>query len=186
MCCNSCPPGKHMVRRSRVECEIECQSCTDGRYNDIYNVKLRCNICENCNKSNMEYKTSCSVTRNAVCRCKAGFRCSDQQCTECIPVPTTKPTTAFKPFASTPRMAPPSSVKDSMWYLVIITLLLVVIALAVTKLKPFLRWIRSKEGYLLAEKITARPETTTEDEGVSKPVQEMCGKCDQPIDVSNV
>lgn len=40
-----------------------------------------------------------------------------------------------------------------MWYLVIITLLLVGIALAVTKLKPFLRWIRSKEGQLIIIKI---------------------------------
>lgn len=34
-------------------------------------------------------------------------------------------------------------------------------------------------GYILTEK----PATASEDEGVSKPVQEVCGKCDQPIDV---
>lgn len=64
----------------------------------------------------------------------------------------------------------------TVWLLMITACLCTGIAfVVVTTVKS----IRSKNGYILTEK----PATASEDEGVSKPVQEVCGKCDQPIDV---
>ncbi|XP_067457295.1 CD27 antigen [Thunnus thynnus] len=191
LCCDKCPPGEHLLRRPADTCGTECKPCTGDRYTDSYNVQMDCDVCRSCNKENMEPESQCSVTRNAVCRCKAGFKCRDKQCTQCIPVPTTtsKPTlppstTAFKPSASTIFAPSPAPVKDTMWYLVIIALLCVgLVLIVISKLKPILCWIRSKRGYILTEKPTALPGNATDDEGVSKPVQEMCGKCEQPIEV---
>lgn len=68
------------------------------------------------------------------------------------------------------------------WLPVIVILLCAVIFLLVlTKLRVFLKWIRSTHGYFLAVKAAPVPPCT--DDSVSKPVQEMCGKCDQPIEL---
>ncbi|KAM7421056.1 hypothetical protein PAMA_015303 [Pampus argenteus] len=176
LCCDKCAPGNYMVRRPHSTCGTVCQPCPDNRYTDTYNVQMSCSFCKECTKPNLEYESLCSTTHDAVCKCKAGFRCRDQPCTECVPIPITTTTTT-----TTPTLPPPAT--DTVWYLVTITALLCVgIALIVTtKLKPFLRWMRSKHGYILAKNPTPLPQSTTEDEGVSKPVQEMCGKCEQPI-----
>ncbi|KAM4735232.1 uncharacterized protein FYW61_005781 [Anableps anableps] len=72
---------------------------------------------------------------------------------------------------------------DTQWFLVIIALLCVGIALVVVaKIKPLLHWIRSNHGYFMAQKIVTVPPRTVDDD-VSKPVQEMCGKCDHCIDL---
>ncbi|XP_049903449.1 CD27 antigen isoform X1 [Epinephelus moara] len=68
---------------------------------------------------------------------------------------------------------------DTAWFLVIIALLCTGLALVVlTKIKPFLRWIKSKQGYFLAKEAAPAPQGS-EDEEVSTPVQEVLGKCDQ-------
>ncbi|XP_026173352.1 CD27 antigen [Mastacembelus armatus] len=185
LCCNMCPPGKHMARRDENVCKIDCGHCPVDRYTDSYNVEMSCNICKNCNKTNMEYKSQCNRTHNAVCRCKNGYRCKDQPCTQCVPLPaTTKPTILPSTIAATPDIPTSSQpIRDTVWFLVIIALLCAGFALVVvTKIKPFLRWIRAKQGYFLTEKPALGP-PCSEDEEVSKPVQEVCGKCDQPIDV---
>ncbi|KAM7383296.1 hypothetical protein PAMP_002962 [Pampus punctatissimus] len=174
LCCGKCTPGEYMVRRPENSCGTVCQPCPDDRYTDTYNVMMSCNFCKECKESNMEYGSVCNTTHDAVCKCIAGFRCADQPCTECVPIPTT----------TTPTLPPPTTAfTDTMWYLVTITALLCVgITLIVTtKLKSLLHWMRSKHGYILAKKATPLPQSTTEDEGVSKPVQEMCGKCEQLI-----
>ncbi|XP_070691573.1 CD27 antigen-like [Pempheris klunzingeri] len=192
LCCNMCPPGKRMVRRPDESCTIECDLCKGERYTDTYNVQMSCNHCENCNRTNMEYKSHCNATHNAVCRCVAGYRCKAQPCQECVPIPSTttsKPTllpytTALTPETtktlggSTPSETP-KHIKDTVSILVIIALLCAGIAFVVTKTKPFLRWIKY---YSFAEKPAPVPQCC-EDEDVSTPVQEVCGKCDQPIDV---
>ncbi|XP_032374695.1 tumor necrosis factor receptor superfamily member 26 isoform X2 [Etheostoma spectabile] len=194
LCCDKCPPGKHMVRRSYTTCEIECQSCTRDLFNEKYNVQFTCDFCENCDKPNMEYSSHCNATHNAVCRCKAGYRCKEQSCKQCepIPDPTEKckadykckdqsckqcvPTVPILPFTTKPTL--PASTTDTVWFLVIIALLCAGIALVVvTKIKPFLHWIKAKHSYLLAkEAVLVLP--VSEDEEVSKPVQEVRGKCD--------
>ena len=46
-----------------------------------------------CLTANMEYKSLCNATHNAVCRCKAGYECQDKFCKDCVPIrTTTKPT----------------------------------------------------------------------------------------------
>ncbi|XP_040900244.1 tumor necrosis factor receptor superfamily member 3 isoform X3 [Toxotes jaculatrix] len=190
-CCNKCPPGQYMVRRSTTSCETECASCMGDRYIDSYNVEMSCTICKTCIKPNMEYKSQCNATHDAVCGCKAGYRCKDQPCTQCVLISDfTKPWPSLSTTTSTPEdlttLRTPPRKRDTVWFLVIISLLCTGITLAVvTKIKPLLCWIRSKHGYFLTPKAVPGPPVTpySEDEEVSKPVQEVCGKCDQPIDV---
>ncbi|KAF0045518.1 hypothetical protein F2P81_002047 [Scophthalmus maximus] len=81
-----------------------------------------------------------------------------------------------KPREALTAIAPSKPVTGTVWLLMITACLCTGIAfVVVTTVKS----IRSKNGYILTEK----PATASEDEGVSKPVQEVCGKCDQPIDV---
>ncbi|CAM9151916.1 unnamed protein product [Lampetra planeri] len=69
-------------------------------------------------------------------------------------------------------------------FLWIIALLGVGILLVVsTKIKPFLRWIGSKHGYVLADKnVPAPPSSDEQDEQVSKPVQEILLR-DSPVNL---
>ncbi|KAM9723889.1 tumor necrosis factor receptor superfamily member 19 [Menidia menidia] len=181
-----CLPGQHMVRRQSENCEIECVTCKGNRFSASHNVEQSCFVCETCEKPNMELKTNCTATSNAVCTCKAGFKCSDQVCTECVPTPPTiKPDLPVASTATTLRelattQAPLEPNRDTVWFLVIVALLCAGIGLVLTaKLKPFLLWIRLNRGYVLTQNTQKPP--PAEDESVSKPVQEMCGKCDQPI-----
>ncbi|XP_045901823.1 tumor necrosis factor receptor superfamily member 6 [Micropterus dolomieu] len=181
-CCNRCRPGEYMMRRAFKSCEITCQACPENFYSDNYNVEMACNLCLNCTKPNMEFESKCNPAHPAVCRCKAGYKCKDQPCTQCVPMQTTTPT-AVKPVTLTTLWVPSKPLRDTVWFLVIIALLCAGFALIVaTKIKPFLRWIRSKHGYFLASKAAMVPPCSQDDE-VSTPVQEVCGKCDQPIDV---
>nr|XP_019948209.1 PREDICTED: CD27 antigen [Paralichthys olivaceus] len=151
LCCDKCPPGKHMARRPDESCTIECKLCEGERYIHYYNVAMNCEFCRSCNKSNMEYKSRCKTDQNAVCRCKAGYRCRDPSCTQCVPKPpTTKSTLPPSTTTSTPEalttLKPTKSVRETVWFLVIIALLCIGIALViVTKIKPFLSWIRAKD-----------------------------------------
>ncbi|XP_034029544.1 CD27 antigen [Thalassophryne amazonica] len=198
LCCEKCPPGKRMRVRKPDSCVIDCVPCAKDQYTNDHNVETSCDVCENCNKQNMEYESYCNTTHNAVCRCKPGYTCTDQQCTWCTPVLTTTTrkattpplTTVFKKdtlptfciLTGTTALEPVTD--NTTWFLVITALLCAGIALIlVTKLKSFLRWIRSKHGYFLPEK-TVPGSPHTEEENVSTPIQEMCGKCDQPINIS--
>ncbi|XP_049903450.1 tumor necrosis factor receptor superfamily member 4 isoform X2 [Epinephelus moara] len=186
LCCHMCTPGQHMAGRRQDICYIDCVPCTEGLYTEKYNVDMTCEVCVNCNKPNMEYKRNCSTTHNAVCGCKAGYACRDLSCKDCVPIPTstiktTLPpsTTALKPGTLTTLWEPSQPIKDTAWFLVIIALLCTGLALVVlTKIKPFLRWIKSKQGYFLAKEAAPAPQGS-EDEEVSTPVQEVLGKCDQ-------
>ncbi|KAG7474389.1 hypothetical protein JOB18_007952 [Solea senegalensis] len=186
-CCKKCEPGKYMDWRQEASCEIKCDFCKEGLYRDSYNVDMNCNLCKSCKKTNMEYKSHCNATHNAVCRCKAGYKCRDQQCTQCLPIPTTTtlpPSTTASTLQAPTTLVPPKPIRDqTVWFLVITALLCTGIALVVVaKIKPLLRWIRSRRGYFLTEKPVPVPSCSEEDV-VSKPVQEVCGKCDQPIDL---
>ncbi|XP_026226417.1 CD27 antigen isoform X2 [Anabas testudineus] len=188
LCCNMCLPGQRMNRRSPTSCEIDCQPCIKDQYSDSCSVEMSCTMCNSCNKQNMALKTACNSTHNAVCTCIDGYMCNDQECTQCVLIPPTTKTTVSatittETISTTSGPYKPDRVADTMWFLVIIALLGAGIALVlVTKIQPFLRWIRSKHGYFLTEKTQSVPQFA-EDEEVSKPVQEVCGKCDQPIDV---
>ncbi|XP_061632567.1 tumor necrosis factor receptor superfamily member 5 isoform X3 [Phyllopteryx taeniolatus] len=166
-CCDKCPPGKHMIWRSPTDCEMECGLCTGDRYADSSNVEMTCDVCRMCDKPNMEYESKCQTSRNAVCRCKAGYKCTDEACAQCLHIPG----------------AVKSSATDAKGYLVEILPLCAVIAVTVFVLVfAFVRWIRSKHGYYSKDKRPALPPSTEEAE-VCKPVQEMCGKCEQTLEV---
>ncbi|XP_035018657.1 tumor necrosis factor receptor superfamily member 6 [Hippoglossus stenolepis] len=176
-CCEMCPPGHHMnPRQHNNSCTRVCVSCEGERYIDTYNVALTCSNCKLCEHPNMEYKSRCSFTQNAECRCKTGYNCKDKPCTRCVPIPTLPPATT-----TLGTNKPKQPIGEKAWFLVIIALLCIGIALVVvTKIKPLLRWIRSKDSFFFTDK----PEQSySEDDDQSKPVQEVCGECDQPIDV---
>ncbi|XP_054638535.1 CD27 antigen [Dunckerocampus dactyliophorus] len=160
LCCDKCPPGQHMIRRSQSTCAINCEPCTGMRYSDSYNVEMSCNICRMCDKPNMEYESDCQPSCNAVCRCIEGYKCTDQECTRCLRVPGTVK----------------SDTTAAVGYLVVIVLLCAVIpAIVFTKVTHFLRCVRS-------EHVAVIP-CTDEEEEACKPVQEMCGKCDRTFEV---
>ncbi|KAM9310603.1 uncharacterized protein KZ484_026462 [Pholidichthys leucotaenia] len=196
-CCDRCPPGQYMMRRSSSSCYIECKPCHGPRYTDKYNVAMSCDICHRCNHLSMELVSNCNATHNTVCKCKAGYTCSDKECKECVLIPTPSPSTTDAVVSHQPHhnttavqscrtegaadmsavvlttLLPDKPIKDAVWFLVIIGLLCGGIALViVTKIKPFLHWVTSYPGYFLVGKDTTQP-----------PVQEVCGKCDQHIEV---
>ncbi|XP_010741751.2 CD27 antigen [Larimichthys crocea] len=188
-CCEKCKPGQYLHRRNNKVCDKECKPCINDRYSDTHNVDMYCGICDTCTKPNMEYKSRCNATHNAVCSCKAGYKCKDQNCKECLLVPTTTEssttlppsTTALKSTTLPTASTTPTPLRDTAWFLVIIVLLCIGFAFfVVTNIEPFLRWIRTKHGYFLAK--PAAP-VHSEVEEVSKPVQEVCGKCEQPLEV---
>ncbi|MED6244503.1 hypothetical protein ATANTOWER_013658 [Ataeniobius toweri] len=192
LCCNKCPPGYYYSSRSETTCDIKCEPCLGERYMDTYNLETSCNICDVCRRAaNFEIASSCKTTHNTVCKCRAGHRCKDVSCTKCVPIPTTvKPTL---PRTTTVKVGSTSttsttkttynSLRDTQWFLVIIVLLCAGIALVVvTKIKPFLHWIRSNQVYFLDHKPVTIPLRAMDDD-VSKPVQEVCGKCDHCTDL---
>ncbi|XP_027868595.1 tumor necrosis factor receptor superfamily member 6 isoform X1 [Xiphophorus couchianus] len=191
LCCPMCRPGYRYIRRSETSCDIECEPCAENRYTDIYNLEGNCNVCDVCKKANFEIVSNCTRTQNTVCKCRVGYRCKDASCTFCEPAPTTtKPTppppstTVAGSTSTTKTTVPPNNkIRDTQWFLVIIALLCAGIALVVmTKIKPILHWIRSNHGYFLPEKTVTAPLRAVDDD-VSKPVQEVCGKCDHCIDL---
>ncbi|XP_034409772.1 tumor necrosis factor receptor superfamily member 6 [Cyclopterus lumpus] len=125
----------------------------------------------------MEYRLHCNATHNAVCGCKANYRCKDQSCEQCVPIPSTTTKSTLPPSTTAlTTVGTPQPIRDEVWFLVIITLLCAGITIAVvTKIKPFMFWIKSKHGYRLAE---GSPSVPSGSEEVSTPVQEVLGKCE--------
>ncbi|XP_071372241.1 tumor necrosis factor receptor superfamily member 4-like isoform X2 [Centroberyx affinis] len=92
---------------------------------------------------------------------------------------TTNTLRTAKPGTAKPTPSKEINAENNKWFLVVVGVVCVVTVIAVaTRLRPSLRWIRSEHGCFAPEKT---PPTGTEEEKVSMPVQEMCGKCDQPI-----
>ncbi|XP_078143163.1 uncharacterized protein LOC139919550 [Centroberyx gerrardi] len=202
LCCDKCPPGSFMKERSEFNCYIKCLPCKGERFTSTYNVQQNCIFCNDCKASHQELKSACNTTHNAECRCEPGYRCTGPLCLGCertsstthLSTTVTKPGTTntlgtAKPGTTNtlgtakPATAKPTPSKapaeNNKWFLVAVGVVCGVTVIAVaTKLRPSLRWIRSEHGCFAPEKT---PPTGTEEEKVSMPVQEMCGKCDQPI-----
>lgn len=191
LCCNRCPPGTRMAWRQDRTCEINCVNCMAKQYSDTSNVDLTCMFCRKCDELNMEYESHCTRTHNAVCRCKAGYSCQDKTCSECVPLPTTTTSSTVSPTTTTSSTIIPTKFEPStpdtstgpVWFLLTVALLCALVAFVViAKAYSLQRWIRYKLGYFLAEKPVSVTHCSEED-GVSTPIQEVCGKCDQIMDV---
>ncbi|KAF6735186.1 Tumor necrosis factor receptor superfamily member 5 [Oryzias melastigma] len=137
----------------------------------------------------MSYKPKCNSSHGTMCKCNPGYRCQDKVCTLCVLAthdkkpPSPPSTPVSKTAGPTPPEKAPKQVGDTVFPLVIISLLCIGIALlAVAKMKPFLQWIRSHTVYIVTDNPAEKP-LRTEDEDMPKPVQEVCGKCDQCIDI---
>ncbi|XP_056301148.1 uncharacterized protein cd27 isoform X2 [Pseudoliparis swirei] len=160
-----------MVRtRPSSSCEIECELCIGDRYIDTYNDKLNCKICKNCLKPNMEYRLHCNATHNAVCTCKANYRCKDQSCEQCVPIPSTTTKSTFppstpvlKPGALTTVRTPSQPIRGSVQF-------------CVCQLKK--EEIMDFSSYRLARDSPSVPSGSEE---VSTPVQEVLGKCEMKL-----
>ncbi|XP_077431377.1 tumor necrosis factor receptor superfamily member 5 [Vanacampus margaritifer] len=165
-CCDKCPPGEHMIRRSRTTCQIECGHCTGQRYTDSYNVEMSCDVCAMCDKPNMEYESPCRSSQNALCRCQAGYECADEACTQCLHIPGTVK----------------SGTTDAKWYLVEALPVCVFLVAVVLLVLPFRSWLRSKHGCSEVKRVSGLL-GTEEEMAQCKPVQEVCGKCEQSVAV---
>ncbi|XP_076010765.1 uncharacterized protein LOC143003890 isoform X2 [Genypterus blacodes] len=199
LCCKKCPPGEFIRSRDPHTCTNLCEKCRPGWFTDSYNAALKCTRCKICdNRENLVLQLECNVTHDTVCRCQPGYRCTGQPCDVCqlIPTPTptptqTTPTPRHRPNTSTAASKPvtlstlgiptePSRENNSWLVVIIVVLCATVLLMVVLKVRPLLDWIRSKHGCFFREKIAI---PATEEDSVSKPIQEVCRKCDQPIDV---
>ncbi|XP_055084078.1 tumor necrosis factor receptor superfamily member 6 [Periophthalmus magnuspinnatus] len=177
-CCDKCKPGTYIKSRDKTTCTIDCRPCTGNLYTDTYNAK-ECKNCGDCDKENMEEVVSCRSTHAIECRCKAGFNCGDDECSYCTETPATAaPSTATRGTTA----ASTNSTQDTVWFMIIICLLCLGIALVIlTKMKTLLlRLVNSKS---VKFKIQEEEGEEEKEEEPSTPVQEVCGKCDQLIDV---
>lgn len=64
--------------------------------------------------ANFETKTNCTPTNNTVCRCKTGYRCKDDTCSKCVPIPTPTPIRTTLPPATTGEPLLPGTVNRNM------------------------------------------------------------------------
>ncbi|XP_041708596.1 CD27 antigen [Coregonus clupeaformis] len=204
-CCNKCPPGQYMVRRCTGQnSPTQCDDCSNGYYSDSYNIDSSCKSCNGCSMSELEYVSRCSNKRNDVCSCKQGYRCRGSgTCLDCEENPS--PTTPIMPATVSNHSVPgipnhraepvtepgtgPSTKPnqdDSKWLPVCVTAVCVCVLLtclvAISKLKPVLRWIGSTNSFWSSKKMTPANQSTAE-EKVPMPVQEVCGKPELLLDV---
>ncbi|XP_050988112.1 tumor necrosis factor receptor superfamily member 3 isoform X2 [Labeo rohita] len=96
-CCDKCQPGQYVTQKCTAkQSKTVCETCKDGYYMDDYNGSYNfCKHCTKCTKDHMRTKEVCTATRDTVCDCDKGYRCSDSICQACekIPVSTTLSTT---------------------------------------------------------------------------------------------
>ncbi|XP_064803820.1 CD27 antigen-like [Oncorhynchus masou masou] len=188
-CCNKCPPGQHMVGRCAGQnSPTQCSDCTSGYYSDSYNFNIGCKSCDGCSMSELQYVSRCSTKQNDVCSCKPGYRCRGSgTCLDCeeIPSPNTPkliPTPPIMPATVSNHSVP----DDSKWLPVCVSAvgvcLLLTCLVAISKLKPVLRWIGSPNSFWSPKKTTQANQSTAEEE-VPMPVQEVCGKPELLLDV---
>ncbi|XP_014007047.1 uncharacterized protein [Salmo salar] len=211
-CCDMCPPGQHMVGRCTGQnSPTQCANCTSGYYSDSYNFDRSCTSCDGCSMSELQYVSRCSTKQNDVCSCKPGYRCRGSgPCLDCeeipspntpklIPTPPIMPATASnhsvsgmhnhrsKPVTKpgTGHSTKPNQ-DDSKWLPVCVSAVCVCLLLtclvAISKLKPVLRWIGSTNSFWSPKKTTPANQSTA-DEEVPMPVQEVCGKPELLLDV---
>ncbi|XP_029958182.1 CD27 antigen-like [Salarias fasciatus] len=111
-CCNKCPPGHYMSQDPNTSCNVKCEPCIGKRYMETYNVKMHCEVCNFCSYPNMEHESNCSTTRNAVCRCKPGYVCkeNDKVCEKCEQISTITATRP-PPYTLRPTARPPPSLR---------------------------------------------------------------------------
>ncbi|KAJ0066354.1 hypothetical protein NL108_011144 [Boleophthalmus pectinirostris] len=184
-CCNMCKPGTYMEKRDENTCHIQCVNCTGRRYADTYQASS-CKRCSDCETDNMELDSPCNSTHDTSCKCKAGFKCRDSTCTDCIKsTSTTTPSTILR----RTTVVPTKPIQDTVWFTIIICLLCFAIILGiVTKSKPLLNWFSHSKQYCkknlsVPATVFMHDEEEEEDEEASTPVQEMFSKFDQPIEV---
>lgn len=83
-CCSKCPPGHYMVKRCTPLQDTECRPCRQGiAYNPKWNIKYQCQPCRQC-VGVLEYRSKCSLTADAICRCRAGLYCATEDCLLCL------------------------------------------------------------------------------------------------------
>ncbi|XP_075695612.1 tumor necrosis factor receptor superfamily member 9 [Rhinoderma darwinii] len=76
-CCILCNPGYFLPQ----ECGT-CTPCPATGYTDKRNNKSYCDHCQRC-EGIFRYVEKCSSTRNAVCTCIPGKKCTDEKCKRC-------------------------------------------------------------------------------------------------------
>lgn len=80
-CCILCQPGYLLTQKCGT-----CKPCPSKGYTEEPNNRPYCDHCNRC-EGIFRYKERCSSTRNAVCTCIPGKRCTDEKCSQCINEP---------------------------------------------------------------------------------------------------
>ncbi|XP_050988114.1 tumor necrosis factor receptor superfamily member 3 isoform X3 [Labeo rohita] len=195
-CCDKCQPGQYVTQKCTAkQSKTVCETCKDGYYMDDYNGSYNfCKHCTKCTKDHMRTKEVCTATRDTVCDCDKGYRCSDSICQACekIPVSTTLSTT---PPHSTPlkqnnftKTVQP--INDNVWISVSLCYACVCVCVLLTCFILISRharpcgWIMSAStGFCRSDKSNSGSSQCTEEEEVPMPVQEMCGTDEKLEDV---
>ncbi|KAI7807039.1 putative CD27 antigen, partial [Triplophysa rosa] len=170
-CCKKCPPGELMAQRCSGQSDTKCVPCSNGYYNDDYNNDfLQCKLCKGCYKEHMKVERNCTLTRDAVCTCEDGFRCSDSSCETCVKV-------------QTPVTTKPPATTDNMWISVSLCFACVCVCALLTCFLlisrhgwPCKRIMSASAAFCSSEKRGSKCSECTEEEEVPMPVQEVCEK----------
>ncbi|XP_069099219.1 CD27 antigen isoform X1 [Pleurodeles waltl] len=101
-CCSKCPPGHYMVNRCTPIKDTECRPCREGvAYNANWNTRYQCQPCRQC-VGVLAYRSTCSLTADAVCTCRAGLFCATEDCLLCLS-PLARDSALKKPYARPSR-----------------------------------------------------------------------------------
>ncbi|XP_040182506.1 tumor necrosis factor receptor superfamily member 9 [Rana temporaria] len=76
-CCVLCHPGYFLNKKCGL-----CRPCPSNGYMDHPSAEPDCKRCEKC-EGIFEYRSNCSPTKNALCKCIAGKKCADEKCSQC-------------------------------------------------------------------------------------------------------
>ncbi|XP_028836131.1 tumor necrosis factor receptor superfamily member 4-like [Denticeps clupeoides] len=120
ICCDKCQPGHMMKKRCHDGIpKTQCKACEPNKYAESRNIDLQCKPCASCSMENQVKLEDCTPTQNAVCGCKPGYKCKNEECSACEKIPkevavlppkpnTTRPDRTSEGTHAVPETSPPS------------------------------------------------------------------------------
>ena len=91
-CCDSCPPGTHMLNyrwgEDCMDTSRNCIGCGTGTFKDTYNTEFQCATCAECpvNRHKLVSK-ACTAQSDTRCTCRPDYTCVGPQCANCMTCP---------------------------------------------------------------------------------------------------
>ncbi|XP_056090854.1 tumor necrosis factor receptor superfamily member 6 [Rhinichthys klamathensis goyatoka] len=151
---------------------------------DVYNDNFDCHHCTTCTNEHMKYKKNCTTTRDAVCTCDEGYRCSDSNCENCVKVQTYTPSPRPAFTATAPHTQNNVWISVSLCFVCVCVCVLFTCFLLISRHARTCGWIMSAStGFWSSKKSNSGSSQCTEEEEVPMPVQEVCGKTEKLEDI---